>query len=116
MKRVRQIEQEQALVNAESDLRQRLHQLLPKVVASGYPLFFNSQFSPHRLPILDEAEALFEFSLACIRDRERLDLPVAGSVGHLFVEACEEAASINEHRRGPRKLAAELLDALERDA
>ena len=48
--------------------------------------------------------------------RELLYLRVEGSVGALFVAACVEHCSSNEQRRGPRKLAAGLLEELQRAA
>ncbi len=71
-------------------------------------MFTNSQFNPSALPahlLSKQGEALFQSSNACVEMREALDLPVPGTVGQLFIEACVESASSNEHRRGPRKLA-----------
>ena len=113
MKRDRNAEQEQALLSAEAGLRQVLRDILPSVAVSGAPLFLNSRYNPLHFRPLEEAEALFERALACVEQRETLGLPVAGSVGRRFIEACEEAASANEQRRGPRKLAAWLFDAIE---
>jgi hypothetical protein len=115
MKRERRAEGEQILANAESTLRQSLIEMLPTVVESGDALFTNSQFNPHGLPahsLSKRAEALLETSLACVEMREALSLPVVGSVGWLYLEACKEAASSNDHRRGPRKLAAAVLGQL----
>jgi hypothetical protein len=118
MKRDRRSEGEAMLVGLERTLRLSLLEVLPSVVKFGSPLFTNSKFNPHGLPahILDEgAEAFFESASACVDLREHLGLSVVGSVGHLFLDACEESASSNEHRRGPRKLAEALLERLNTD-
>lgn len=47
---------------------------------------------------------------------EALNLPVTGTVGNLYLVACEKSASSDEHRRGSRKLAAALLEYLNHDA
>ncbi len=104
---------------AEATLRESLVEFLPSVVKSGGHLFTNSHYNPHKLPpyhFSKKAEALIDFSLAIVEMREALGLPVAGSVGQLFIDSCEENASSNEHRRGPRKLAAALLANLSHDA
>ena len=115
MKRDRQAEGERILREAEGTLRESLLEVLPGVVESGEQLFFNSQFNPHDLPphhLSKQAEAFLQTSLACVEMREALELPVEGSVADLFLASCKEAASSNEHRRGPRKLAAALLGRL----
>jgi hypothetical protein len=115
MKRDRRSKGEAMLVESENTLRQSLLEVLPNVVRHGTPLFTNSKFNPHRLPLhlLDEeAEVFLESASASVDLRAHLELPVIGSVGQLFLDACEESASANEHRRGPRKLAEALLERL----
>ena len=115
MKRERQAEGERILRGAESTLRSSLLEILPEVIVSGEPVFTNFQFNPSALPthlLSKQGEALFQSSTACVEMREALGLPVPGTVGQLFIEACVEAASSNEHRRGPRKLATSLLEQL----
>ncbi len=115
MNRKRRAKGENILRGAEAKLLEHLLRVLPAVVNTGEPLFTNSRFNPHGLlegHLSKEAEALIDLSLACVEMRESLDLPVSGSVGKLFVEACEEAASSDEHRRGPRRLAAALFATL----
>jgi hypothetical protein len=115
MRRNRQAEGEQILRDAETTLRECLLEILPEVAESGAPMFTNSHFNAHRLPkhrLSKQAEALLGSALACVEMREALGLPIARSVGRLFIEACEESESSNEHRRGPRKLAAALLESL----
>jgi hypothetical protein len=115
MKRDRRSKGEAMLVESENSLRQALLEHLPNVVRYGTPLFTNSKFNPHRLPphiLDDDAEVFFESASACVDLRAHLELPVIDSVGRLFLDACEESASANEHRRGPRKLAEALLERL----
>lgn len=115
MKRDRQAEGQRILQGAENTLRQSLLEILPEVMASSEPLFFNSKFNPHSLPthlLSKQGEALLQTSIACVEMREALGLPVVGSVGELFLASCAEASSSDEQRRGPKKLAAALLGRL----
>jgi hypothetical protein len=115
MKRDRQAEGARMLKEAETALRQSLLDMLPRTVEVGDLLFANSQFNPSRLPahhLSARAEALLDAATACVELREALALPVTGSVGHLYLSACAECASLDEQRRGPRKLAAALLEQL----
>jgi hypothetical protein len=116
MKRDRRAEGEDMLRSGEAELRAQLLEALPRVVRTRETLFVNSRFKPPGFPakhISKESEALLDLALACVEMREALELPESGSVGKLFMEACEENASSNEHRRGPRKLAAALLSAIQ---
>mgnify|MGYP000454407175 CR=1 FL=1 len=118
MKRDRRAEGEKILQGAEHTLRESLIEILPEVAFSGEHLFFNSQFNPHNLAphlLSKRGEALLQTSLGCVEMREALGLPVAGSVGDMFLASCREASSSNPHRLGPRWLAAELLDLLSHD-
>jgi hypothetical protein len=118
MKRSSLAEGEARLASSEALLRKSLLDVLPSVVANGAPLFTNSRFNTLELPrhLLDpEAEALLELAVACVELREHLTLPREGSVGHLFLGACEESSSADEHRRGPRRLATALLEGLSRE-
>lgn len=115
MKRDRVVEAETSLRAAEARLRALLLAVLPKVALSEASLFTNRAHNPHGLPISTlwpQAEALHAEALFCLEAREALGFPTANSTGQLFLAACEEAASSNEHRRGPRKLAASLLEQL----
>ena len=115
MKRDRRAEGEKILHGTEHSLRDVLLEILPEVVTSGEPIFTNSQFNPHALPshhLSKQGEALFQSASACVEMREALDFPVAKSVGQLFLDSCAESASTNEQRRGPRKLAAALMEKL----
>ena len=116
MKRSRQSEGESLLLSGEQHLRETLLEYLPGAAVSGSPIFTNSRFNPHQLPahhLLEVAEAFLDMASACIEMRERLMLPADQSVGQLYIAACEEGASANEHRRGPRRLAADLLKQLQ---
>ena len=115
MKRDRRAEGVRILQDAEDTLRKMLCEALPEVITSGEALFTNSRFNPHNLPshLLSKlGEALLGTSTACVEMRAALGLPTRESVGQLFLDACAEAASSDEQRRGPRRLAAALLERL----
>jgi hypothetical protein len=118
MKRDRFREGEERLKQAEALLRKTLLEVLPSVIRFGWPVFTNSKHNPYSLPshlIDEEAEAIWALASSCIDLREYLAFDVPESVGHLFLEACEESASSNAHRRGPRKLAEAILEQLRND-
>ena len=115
MKRDRDAERIKILGDDENRLRMRLLELLPGAVISGVPLFINSRYNPHNQPshhLLPEAEELLTLALACLEQRHALLLSSEGSVGNLYIVACEEMASPSEHRRGPRRLAKAVLESL----
>lgn len=115
MKRDRIAETETSLRAAEARLAVALLAVLPEVALSGAPLFTNHAHNPHGLPISKlwaQAETLYSDALSCVETREAIGLPTADSMGQLFLAACEEAASSDERRRGPRKLAASLFERL----
>lgn len=115
MKRDRVAEAEANLRAAETSLRAALLAVLPEVALSGASLFTNHSHNPHAFPdakLWPHAEALYADALACVETRAAIDLSAENSPSQLFLAACEEAASSNEHRRGPRKLAASLLERL----
>src|ERR1700730_6324948 len=101
---------------AEEHFRDRLLGLLPGAATNGSDVFVNTAFNPSSLPrqaLRSDADDLLHDAQECIRLRERMDLPVAGSVGQLFMDACQESADHqNAHRRGPRRLAESLLAKL----
>jgi hypothetical protein len=102
------------LTAVETELRQQLLDLLPETAESGSNMFTNSEFNPFNLPahhLRADAESLLKSARECVRLREVLGLEVESSVGTLYLAACEEHASKNQQRRGPRKLAAALLKA-----
>lgn len=104
------------LAEAEGTLLRMLTDTLPHTVLHGDALFFNSQFcpsyfSPHELD--ERGETLLSLSSESVSLRERIGLPLSGSIGNLFLSACEESTDVANHdRRGPRQLAAWLLDEL----
>ena len=103
---------------AERQLRKQLLRILPEAAVGGSNPFTNSEFNPSFLPphlFRSDAEDLLEAARECIRLREEIGFDAAGSIGSLFLAACEENGSRNEHRRGPRKLAESLLRALSHD-
>lgn len=118
MKRSDDDDAQKKLEAAESGLRRLLLERLPEVAESGYPLFEVEELAPAvRSGKRDDVvEFLFQSAVFCTMMRELLYLQVEGSVGALFVAACVEHCSSNEQRRGPRKLAAGLLEELQRAA
>lgn len=99
----------------ESKLRQHLLRILPGAAESGSNVFSNSEFNPSNLQshhFRSDAEALLSSARECVRMRQEMGLDITGSVGALFLGSCEEHASGNQQRRGPRKLAAALLNSL----
>lgn len=106
---------EHELVAEEAKLREHLLRILPEVAESGSSVFTNSEFNPSKLPahmFRTDAESLLGRARECIRLREALGVDLAGSVGAIFLAACEEHGSKDPQRRGPRRLASSLLLAL----
>ena len=108
---------EARLAEAESQLRAVLQKLLPRAAQSGESVFFNSEnlpkgYPPRIVPV--EAEQSFRLASECRELSEQLGQPLIGSVAQLYLSACREAASDNEHRRGPRQLATWLLAEIQR--
>jgi len=118
MKTDRESKALQELEVSERELKQVLLTRLPAVVEGGFPLFEIDALAPavRSGRVHEESERLYRTAESCLRSRDRLQLPVAGSVGSLFIAACAEFCSSGEHRRGPRKLAAALLEELRRAA
>ena len=118
MKERRRELMETRLTEAERELRALLEKVLPRTAQSGEQLFFHSESLPkgyraNMLPV--ESEQLFSLATECAELHELLEKPLRGSVAHLYLSACREAASQNEHRRGPRKLSAWLLGEIGHD-
>ena len=116
MKASHQEKLEIQLADTESELLAMLASALPHTAQHGDMLFFNSQFCPDYIQqhqISERNDALLSLSGESIALRERIGLPVLGSVGQLFLSACSEAANLsNGNRRGPRQLATWLLGEL----
>jgi hypothetical protein len=116
MKASRLSKLEAQLAAVETSLFNLLVQVLPRVAKSGEMLFFNSGFLPdtilpHWLPA--ESEELLSLAQDAMSLRDKVGLPVSGSVGQLYLSACSESVNdSNEHRRGPRQLAIWLLGEL----
>lgn len=109
---------ERELEAEEEKLRQHLLRILPEAAESGSSVFTNSEFNPSNLPahlFRSDAESLLSGAQTCVRLREAIGLSSAGSVGAIFLEACQEHASKHPQRRGPRKLASSVLLALSHD-
>jgi hypothetical protein len=104
------------LESMERQFRDRLLEILPNAARTGSPVFTNTTFNPHNLQthlFRTDADELLDEAQACLRLREQLGLPLPGSVGYWFLEACQASANLkNPHRRGPRRLAQALLETL----
>jgi hypothetical protein len=110
---------EAELAAAESAFRATLLRLLPMGVSRGVDYFTNSEFSQHPKGIVRpnaEAEALLTAARRCLMLRTSLSLPVESSLAQVYIAACQEAGSANEHRRGPRRLAEAVLAQAQHDA
>ncbi|WP_218042529.1 hypothetical protein [Steroidobacter gossypii] len=106
------------LATKEEKLRQHLLHVLPEAAESGSSVFTNSEFNPSNLPahlFRSDAESLLNSARECVRLREVMGLDSEGSIGAIFLEACQGHASKNPQRRGPRKLASSVLLALSHD-
>ena len=101
----------------EDSLRRKLLKLLADSAKTGADYFTNSEFNPHYLQLahlISETEVLLQLAKESLSLRDQLSLPQNGSVGELYLSACAEAADLqNEHRRGPRKLAAWVCQELQ---
>ena len=99
----------------ERRLKEKLLQILPESAESGSNPFTSSEFNPSNLRVQQfhqDAESLLSSARECVRLRDAIGLDSGGTVAALFLAACEENGSKNEQRRGPRKLAAALLQAV----
>jgi len=104
------------LSDSEARLRAMLENVLPRTARTGELVFFNSRnlpegYSPNLVPV--EAEEMFGLASECAELREQLNEPLMGTVAQLYLSACREASSQNEHRRGPRQLSTWLLAEIE---
>jgi hypothetical protein len=104
------------LQTAEDSLRAKLLQVLPDAVESGANYFANSEFNPHDLlptHMIADTEEFLQLAKESFSLREQLSLPTEDTVGEFYLSACAEAADLhNEHRRGPRRLAAWVAQEL----
>ena len=115
--KAKQIEKlEKQLQFVESELNQKLLSVLPQAIKNGADLYTNSEFNPYGLIPSQhrDNEDLLLLSKSCIDLRTSLHLNPKGSVGYLYLSACQESGDLsNEHRRGPRKLSEWLLSELQ---
>jgi hypothetical protein len=79
----------------EEDLRAHLLSVLPEAVESGTDYFTNSDFNPQNQSIDSQTEALLHLAKESLSLRDQLQLPKQGSVGELYLDACAEAADLN---------------------
>ncbi|WP_116807243.1 hypothetical protein [Steroidobacter cummioxidans] len=103
------------LAAEEEKLKQHLLRVLPEAAESGSNVFTNTEFNPSNLPshlFGSDAEILLNGARECLRLRRAVGLDSKGSVGAIFLEACQEHASRDPQARGPRKLASSVLRAL----
>jgi hypothetical protein len=103
------------LAEQELLLRERLLSVLPSAIERAEDLFTNSRFNPHGLPVTKMGtlpQVLLAEAQSCVSLRESLQLQVSGSVGQLFLSACEERASLAPNSLGPRRLAQRLRASL----
>jgi hypothetical protein len=107
---------EDQLAAAEVELVSLLRSSLPHTAAHGDMLFFNSRFRPDGIQlqwVSSSSEAILALAVESSNLRDRLGMPSHGSPGQLYIAACTEAADVcNGNRRGPRQLAAWLIDEL----
>lgn len=97
----------------EFNLRQALLRVLPEFVSIRSNVFTSAEFNPSNLPshmFHPQAEKLLKSARLCIRLRQELGLESDKNIASEYLSACEENASEDEHRRGPRKLSEYLLN------
>lgn len=106
--------EQRKLEQLEQQLLGMLRKVLPQVAVNGDPIFHNSENNPHRLNpahLSREGEELWQLAKACIAIHARLETSTGKSPSESFVAACRESGNLlDPHMRGPRRLAADLLD------
>ena|SRR5688572_14849401 len=116
MKVARQNKLEAQLTATEVELVALLRHSLPHTAAHGDMLFFNSQFRPGSIQpqwVSSSNEAILALATESLALRDQLGVPSHGSPGQLYIAACTEASDTsNGNRRGPRQLAAWLINEL----
>ena len=116
MKFARQKKLEVQLEVVERELLTLLRDSLAHTAMHGDLLFFNSQHLPDNVPphwASPSGEVLMALASQAVAIREQSGMPLHGTPGQLYIAACGEAADIsNDHRRGPRQLAAWILGEL----
>ena len=116
MKDSRKNKLEAQLVATEIELVALLRGSLSHTAVHGDMLFFNSQYRPDDVNpqwVSSSSEDILSLATESLALREQLGMPCHGSPGQLYISACTEAADTsNGHRRGPRQLAAWLINEL----
>ena len=104
------------LTASENELVDVLREILPYAIQTGFDPFTNSQYNPHNLLHLDESvERCVRLAQDSVRLRSELYIVEPG-IGAAYLEKCAELADLdNPHRRGPRRLAASLMERLNDD-
>jgi hypothetical protein len=113
----REAKLEAALRSIETELRDTLRRVLPAVIEGRRTLVFtNRRFNPYGLDASRhdrDAVRLLELSDEAAALREELGRPRTEGPAHVYMQACEEHARLDDpHRLGPRKLAVRILDQL----
>jgi hypothetical protein len=104
--------QNRATLDAEEvSLRSQLLAILPGAASGGTQVFLNSVNSPKSIARYshEAADEMYASARRCVELREALGLERDLGLAGYFLAACDEAASSDANRRGPRKLAAWLL-------
>ena len=108
MSKLRVAKLEVELAAAEAAFRNDLLRLLPQGADSGVDFFSFAELGAHAQRNT-HSTSLLAAARRCLELRSALSLPAAGSLSQAYISACEESASGDPHRRGPRKLAQSLL-------
>lgn len=116
MKIARRNKLEAQLAAMEVELVALLRGSLPHAAAHGDMLFFNSRYRPDNVRlqwISSSNEALLSVAADSLALWDQLGMSCDGSPGQLYISACTEATDTsNGNRRGPRQLAAWLINEL----
>jgi hypothetical protein len=105
----------------EAELCRLIKEHLPGALDGDCLFFFNSDHPPPptfgRWPdryIREYSEAILQLAKQSLALRRELILSTEDTPAALYLAACTESTSVNEHRRGTRRLAEWLLDELAR--
>ena len=98
------------LKSIEDELSNELKPLLVSASESGADIFSLDNHNPNK-------ELVSKFicrSNRCLELREELGLELNDTIAYMYLQGHNEAADKNnEHRKGPRRLAAQLLSGFE---
>ena len=104
---------ERQLLEAESEFRSQLLEVLPRVASSGEHLFYHPGNTPSywRLHWLSpESGPLYALAVRCVELRKLLVISTEDCLATAFLVACDEAVDTgNPHRLGARRRAELLL-------